>query len=274
MTFKKISIAPRIDRPHSRNVMPSGYPKSIGPFIYFDHLGPFEFPKNRPVYIPPHPHAGIATISYMLAGEGSHKDSLGNALVLEPKRVNWMNTGNGIVHSEGTSEAFSNSGGKLLGFQIWIMGSDRERSSGATFQSYSSAELPSIRSKKTVIQLIAGEYLQLSSPVVTDQNLLLMSIESEGDEIDLVFNPENEYLIYSLEGAFVAKDTSYAIGEGLVVTGLENLNIKINKEAKLVVAGGQTLTSAPLFNGSLVAGSYGELQDYIEKLNTQGFGTL
>ncbi len=274
MALKKINIAPRFDRPHSRNVMPSGYPKSIGPFIYFDHLGPFEFAKNRSVYIPPHPHAGIATISYMLAGEGNHKDSLGNALMLEPGRVNWMNAGNGIIHSEGTSKAFSGAGGKLLGFQIWIMGSDRERINEATFQTYSSEKLPRIQSGNSYIHLIAGEYLQKSSPIVTDQGLLLLCIESVKDEIDLTIDPANEYLIYCLEGEFAAMDNSFSTGQGLFVTDLERLHITTNNEVKMVIAGGKPLQTSPIFSGSLVAGSYDELQDYIDKLNTQGFGTL
>ncbi|SMG47042.1 hypothetical protein SAMN05661096_03344 [Marivirga sericea] len=274
MSFEKINIAPRFDRPHSRNVMPSGYPKSIGPFIYFDHLGPYNFPKNRSVYIPPHPHAGITTISYMLAGEGNHKDSLGNALVLEPGRVNWMNAGNGIIHSEGTSETFSGQGGKLLGFQIWIMGSDNERSNEATFQTYSSKELPSIQSGKSTIHLIAGKYLERSSPVVTDQELLLMCIEAKQDDVDLVFDSTHEYLIYSLEGGFEAKETSFSTGEGLIVTNLETLRIKAVNEVKVVIAGGKPIETLPIFSGSLVAGSHDELQDYMDKLNTQGFGVL
>lgn len=274
MELKRINITPRFDRPHSRNVMPSGYPKSIGPFIYFDHLGPFEFPKNRPVFIPPHPHAGIATISYMLAGEGDHKDSLGNSLTLEPKRVNWMNAGNGIIHSEGTSKAFSETGGKLLGFQIWIMGSDNERSSEATFQSYSSEELPRIQSGRTHFHLIAGDYLEWSSPVITDQELLLMCIESESDDINLSLDPKNEYLIYSLEGEFEAKGTAYSTGQGLVVNDLEKLQITTNSEVKIVVAGGKPLQSEPIFSGSLVAGSRDELNRFIDRLNSEDFSHL
>lgn len=271
---KKISIAPGINRPHSRNVLPAGYPKRIGPFIYFDHLGPYDFPKNRSVHIPPHPHAGISTISYLFEGEGNHKDSLGNALEAEPGRVNWMNAGNGIVHSEGTSRSFSTTGGKLLGFQIWILGSDRERSNGATFQTYSREELPSFNSGTSTIHLIAGNYSQQSSPVQTDQELLLMGIESEGEELLLTLDPASEYLIYCLEGEFRVEEHTLRTGEGIIVDATDALSLLANKATRILVAGGKPIPTKPVSSGSLVAGSTEELQAYIDTWNTHGFGSV
>jgi hypothetical protein len=264
----------RPDRPHSKNVMPSGYSKSIGPFIYFDHLGPYAFPKQHPVFIPPHPHTGISTISYMLAGEGHHKDSLGNDLVLEEGRLNWMNAGNGIVHSEGTSRSFSEKGGKLLGFQIWTLGSDEERSNEATFQTFSKEELPGTNEGASEIHLLAGKYRSLESPVQTERDLILFVAILNQDQMTLLLHSEWEYLIYSLDGSFESAGRKHKTGEGLVVDSLNELEISSEENSSIVVLGGPTLGLEPVFNGSLVAGSTEELRIYQNKLYTEGFGKI
>ena len=271
---QSIQIPARLDRPHSRNVMPSGYSKSIGPFIYFDHLGPYAFPKQHPVFIPPHTHAGISTISYMLAGEGHHKDSLGNDLVLEEGRLNWMNSGNGIVHSEGTSKSFSEKGGKLLGFQIWILGSDGERSDQATFQSFSKDELAHLKEGANEIHLLAGHYKGVQSPIQTERGLVLMVANINQNQITLPLHFEWEYLIYSLEGSFESEGRNYKTGEGLVVYHLNDLKISSEEHSSILVLGGSPLGFEPVFNGSLVAGSPEELRFYQRKLHTEGFGNI
>ncbi len=269
---QSIRIPARLDRPHSRNAMPSGYSKTIGPFIYFDHLGPYTFPAQHPVFIPPHPHAGISTISYMLSGEGHYKDSLGNDLVLEKGRLNWMNAGNGIVHSEGTSSSFSEKGGKLLGFQIWILGSEAERCKPATFQTLSKNELPVIKEGASEFHLLAGKYESLVSPIQTARDLVLLVIHLNQDQMTLTLDQEWEYLIYSLEGSFESADKNYQTGEGLVVDNFNELKISSEEYSRILILGGPPLGFEPVFNVSIVAGSPEELCLYQKKLHTQGFG--
>ena len=97
-------------RPHVHQVLPSVWDRPVGPFIFLDVLGPFAFPAGRPVRIPDHPHAGLATISHLVEGEGHHGDSLGHEQVLARGSVNWMAAGSGIVHNEGLSMGFTQTG--------------------------------------------------------------------------------------------------------------------------------------------------------------------
>src|SRR5579859_1307641 len=103
-----------------RRVLPCGERRMIGPFIFFDQMGPITFKAGTGMDVRPHPHIGLATITYLFDGEIQHRDSLGNVQAIKPGEVNWMTAGRGIVHSERTAPDVRERGGPLFGIQLWV----------------------------------------------------------------------------------------------------------------------------------------------------------
>ena len=103
-----------------RRALPSAHRRMVGPFIFFDQMGEAVFNSGEGLDVRPHPHIGLATVTYLLEGEILHRDSVGSKQAIRPGEVNWMTAGSGIVHSERTSDAVRASGGTLFGLQTWV----------------------------------------------------------------------------------------------------------------------------------------------------------
>jgi redox-sensitive bicupin YhaK (pirin superfamily) len=275
--MKRIKSNTGLHRPHSRNVIPAAWPGAIGPYIYFDHLGPFEFPAGREVYIPPHPHTGIATLSYMFEGEGHHRDSLGNDQVLHARRLNYMNAGNGIIHSEGLSENFTKMGGRLSGVQIWFLLSAEERENGARFQSFSETELPGFSHGDGFIStVLVGTHETYSSPVVTHRQLTLMTLASGtgGSSSSVLLRDGWEYLLYVCDGSLHSGDQLFETGEGFTTGNSTHVSISTQGGCKAILMGGPMLNEQPMFNGSFVSVGSKQMEGYIARYSKGQFGIL
>src|SRR6202007_156969 len=103
-----------------RRALPSAHRRMVGPFIFLDQMGPVAFHNGEGLDVRPHPHIGLATVTYLLEGEILHRDSLGSVQAIQPGEVNWMTAGSGIVHSERTSPEIRATGGSLYGLQTWV----------------------------------------------------------------------------------------------------------------------------------------------------------
>ena len=152
-----------------RRALPSSKRQMIGPFIFFDEMGPAEFARGKGIDVRPHPHIGLATITYLFNGAIMHRDSLGTELAIEPGDVNWMKAGRGIVHSERTPEAYrEQEGHPLHGIQAWLaLPKDQERAEPA-FVHYPESTLPEIELDGVSIRLITGQLFGQQSPVAVD----------------------------------------------------------------------------------------------------------
>src|SRR5262245_31368598 len=150
----------------------------VGPFIFFDHLGPMRFPPNVPrsADVRPHPHIGLATVTYLFAGEIMHRDSLGVEQAIRPGEVNWMTAGRGITHSE-RFDPIRKQGGDVHGIQAWVAlpADDEERP--PDFAHHGLAELPKIEGDGLQGRLIAGDAYDRSSPVKTLSPLFYAHLE-------------------------------------------------------------------------------------------------
>ncbi|HGG57928.1 MAG TPA: pirin family protein, partial [Nannocystis exedens] len=125
-----------------RRLLPAQGRRMIGPFIFFDHVGPSELAPGQGLDVRPHPHIGLVTVTYLFAGNLHHRDSLGMQQVLEPGSLNWMTAGRGIVHSERSSEEFRKSGGKLDGIQLWIALPSKKEETKPSFRHYAATSIP------------------------------------------------------------------------------------------------------------------------------------
>ncbi|HTC84649.1 MAG TPA: pirin family protein [Rhizomicrobium sp.] len=148
-------------------LLPQVARRSIGPFVFFDYFGPVDFAPGRGLDVRPHPHIGLATVTYLFDGSMMHRDTLGSALEIQPGDVNWMTAGRGIAHSERTGEAVRAAGHRMHGIQSWVGLPQADEEAPPAFQHFGAAELPQRNDKNVTLRLIAGTAFGLTSPVKT-----------------------------------------------------------------------------------------------------------
>src|SRR5690348_7710186 len=148
-------------------VLPSPARKLIGPFIFFDHMGPAAFPPGRGIDVRPHPHIGLATVTYLFEGEIVHRDSLGSHQPIRPGDVNWMTAGRGIAHSERTGAELRQMGSRLDGLQLWVALPLRHEETDPDFHHHPARDLPSVIIAGTRVRVLAGAAFGETSPVRT-----------------------------------------------------------------------------------------------------------
>jgi redox-sensitive bicupin YhaK (pirin superfamily) len=153
-------------------VLPYAPRRMVGPFIFFDHMGPAEFQAGFPrnVDVRPHPHIGLSTLSYLFEGEMTHRDSTGVTQPIRPGEVNWMTAGRGVTHSE-RFERLRAEGGRMNGIQTWIALPTEDEEIAPSFAHYGAGDLPAYESEGLHARLIAGEAFGARSPVATHSPL-------------------------------------------------------------------------------------------------------
>jgi len=156
--------------------LPTRQRRLVGPFCFLDHLGPAELVPGRAMDVRPHPHIGLATVSYLFAGEVMHRDSLGSTQLIQPGAVNWMNAGRGIAHSERTPEALRTTTSRLHLLQLWVALPQAEEESEPTFQHCPASTLPELTRSDARIRVLAGSAFGVTAPVRTHSPLFFVEV--------------------------------------------------------------------------------------------------
>jgi hypothetical protein len=181
-------------------VLPTARRKLVGPFIFFDHIGPVAFEPGRGIDVRPHPHINLATVTYLFEGELVHRDSLGSLQAIRPGAINWMTAGSGIVHSERTGPELRKAGSRLHGLQLWVALPQAQEEAEPDFRHYPAAGLPELRKAGARVRVLAGTAYGAASPVKTLSPLLYVeAMIPAGGELPL---PEEhvERAAYVVEG--------------------------------------------------------------------------
>ena len=175
-----------------RRSLPTAKKRMIGPFIFWDHMGPIDTQAHGAMVVPPHPHIGLSTLTWLLQGEILHRDSLGSEVVIKPGEVNWMTSGAGITHSER-----SISQGLLEGIQIWIALPKGEEGRSPSFHHYDISEIPYFEKDDILWHLIAGDCFNHKSPVEVYSSLFLLQGLSQKDHnFHFQLGQEDEAALY------------------------------------------------------------------------------
>jgi redox-sensitive bicupin YhaK (pirin superfamily) len=148
-------------------LLPQMARRSIGPFVFFDYFGPVDFAPGKGIDVRPHPHIGLATVTYLFEGSQMHRDTLGSVQEIKPGDVNWMTAGRGIAHSERTGDAVRAAGHRLHGIQSWVGLPQADEEAPPEFHHVGVADLPEREDKGVTLRLIAGSAFGLTSPVRT-----------------------------------------------------------------------------------------------------------
>jgi redox-sensitive bicupin YhaK (pirin superfamily) len=179
-------------------VLPFAPHRMVGPFIFLDHMGPADFAPGRGIDVRPHPHIGLATVTYLFDGEILHRDNLGYAQPIRPGEVNWMTAGRGIVHSERSDAPVRARGGRLHGLQSWVALPETAEEADPSFAHYAATSLPRFEQSGARGTLIAGTAYGLTSDVTTFSPMFYVDLVlAPGARIDLPDHDERAAYIVS-----------------------------------------------------------------------------
>lgn len=223
-----------------RRVLPARERRMVGPFIFFDHMGPAEFPPGEGIQVRPHPHIGIATVTYLFEGEIMHRDSLGYVQPIQSGAVNLMTAGRGIVHSERAGDDLHETS-RLHGIQSWMALPDADEETDPAFQHYPAADLPVLDINGVSVTVIIGEAYDHASPVhAYSSTLYLECLMPEGSELSL---PDNypELAAYVVTGNVTIDGDPYATGVMAVARSNASMVLRANEESRVMVIGGEAL---------------------------------
>lgn len=223
-----------------RRVLPTRERRMVGPFIFFDHMGPAEFPPGQGIQVRPHPHIGISTVTYLFEGEIIHRDDLGYVQPIQCGAVNLMTAGSGIVHSERAGDDLHETS-RLHGIQSWMALPDDEEECDASFHHYPAADLPDIEVDGVNVRVIIGEAYGHASPVHTySSTLYLECVMPQGSELTLPVDYP-EIAAYVVSGGITIDDRDY--GAGVMAVGREGvpLTLTTTQESRVMVIGGDPL---------------------------------
>ncbi|MEZ5870497.1 MAG: pirin family protein [Nitratireductor sp.] len=238
-------IVPRvrdIDGFEVRRALPAPKRQMVGPFIFFDQVGPVEFLTGQGIDVRPHPHIGLATVTYLVEGEFCHRDSLGTSQLIRPGDVNWMIAGKGITHSERTSEATRLGGHKLSGIQTWVALPEDAEEIDASFEHHGKASLPLIEGEGKSVRLILGDAWGAVSPVTTSSRMFYAdAVLKAGAKLPLPQDHEDRG-IYVLEGSLRIAGELFEAGRMMVFRPGDAMAVIAGEAgARIMVLGGDTM---------------------------------
>ncbi len=266
-----------------KRVLPHMSKKMVGPFIFFDHMGPTDFEPGTGINVRPHPHIGLSTLTYLFKGSILHRDSLGTHLEIFPGDVNWMTAGNGIVHSERETFEVRANPHHIDGLQCWVALPENMSELSPSFQHVKKSELPHLIHEGIMMRLIVGEAFGLSSPVKTYSPMFYLDVAA--CENSMITRPnfdvqssENSKLahecgIYVVEGEVSISGVTFKKGE-FILLEQNDIEILMLQSGRLIILGGEKFENLPHITWNFVAYSKDRISQAIDDWREQRFAKV
>jgi redox-sensitive bicupin YhaK (pirin superfamily) len=224
-----------------RRALPHARRRMVGPFIFFDHFGPAVFRDGQGIDVRPHPHIGLATVTFLFDGEIMHRDSLGTAVPIRPGAVNWMTAGRGIVHSERTTPDHRSAGERLHGLQCWVALPKDDEEVAPGFHHEDQAALPVVSGDGKTVRIVAGSLYGKRSPVPTLCDTLFADATlAPGTTLPFDATTE-ERALYIVSGEIDIAGDRFAPGQLLILRPGDDITLTAATEARVVLVGGATM---------------------------------
>mgnify|MGYP001826392157 CR=1 FL=1 len=223
-----------------RRVLPAIKRRMVGPFVFFDHMGPAVFPPGKGIAVRPHPHIGLATITYLFEGQIMHRDNLGYVQAIEAGAVNLMTAGRGIAHSERAGDDLEETS-RLHGIQSWMALPIAEEEREPDFVHYPAAELPELDVDGCTIRIIMGECFGQRSSVTTYSETLYMECVMPAGKQVTIPGDAPELAAYIVSGEVSVAGENFGDGVMLVAKPGEALRLAANQDARVMILGGEPL---------------------------------
>jgi len=223
-----------------RRVLPASMARSVGPFVFFDEMGPADFPSGQGINVRPHPHIGLATVTFLFEGEIIHRDSLGFVQAIQPGAVNLMTAGEGIVHSERTSEERLRTGQRLHGLQVWMALPEDQQEMEPSFVHHPQSDLPVIEDGEVVTTVIIGSYRGETSPVAVQAETLYLALSMEAGAAHDLDTAADRLAVYVVSGQLSIGQHAVNPGE-MAVLAVSRVDLRAETASRIVVIGGEDL---------------------------------
>lgn len=237
-------------------LLPFRQKRSVGPFVFIDHMGPAKLNERQNVDVLPHPHIGLSTLTYLFEGSIMHRDSIGSEVEIQPGAVNWMTAGKGVVHSERTSEHLRHSDKTLHGLQIWVALPKQLEQCEPSFHHIPKHEIPEWTNNNLTFKLIAGEAFQKKSPVPVYSPLYFIEIAStKTSQVNIGEHLYGESALYILKGSVIAEGNTFHEKQFLVATNISLCSFQLAENSIVYVFGGPAFPEERYIDWNFVSSS-------------------
>ena len=254
-----------------RRLLPSVARRTVGPFVFFDHMGPADFPPGVGIDVRPHPHIGLATVTYLFEGAIEHRDSLGSVQRITAGAVNWMTAGRGIVHSERSPQDMRRTGGRMQGIQTWLALPRELEGCEPAFVHHPAASLPVIEMPGVTMRLIAGSAFDRTSPVAVASSMFYIAVEMEAGASFVLPDEYAERAVYPLSGDISINEGALAAGSMAVLNPSEPVTIQALSPTRLMLLGGAPLDGERFLWWNFVASDRAAIEEASERWRRGGF---
>ena len=243
-----------------KRALPFRNKRMVGPFIFWDQMGPGEFLTGQGIDVRPHPHIGLSTVTYLFDGSMDHKDSLGNDIRIKPGDLNLMTAGSGIVHSERTGSDVREGPSNLYGIQSWVAQPEKDEAGSPAFEHVSKESLPVFDEQGVEGRVILGEFQGLQSPVKTQWDTLYVDVALDENAVLKIPKMTEERALYVLNGAIEIGGVQYKAQQMMVLNPGDDIVVKALEPLRLMILGGATMDSKRYIWWNFVASSKERLE--------------
>jgi redox-sensitive bicupin YhaK (pirin superfamily) len=257
-----------------RRALPAAERQMVGPFIFFDQFGPVLMKAGQGVDVRPHPHIGLATVTWLFDGAIYHRDSLGSAQPIAPGELNWMTAGRGIVHSERTAAPDLARERNVFGIQSWVALPKHHEETAPNFEHVAMDRLPLITAKGISARIVAGSLYGATSPVRTHSDLFYADVQMEaGAALPLPVEHE-ERGVYVAEGEVDVAGQHFAAGRLLVFRPGDAITLRTRTNARLILLGGEPMDGPRHIWWNFVSSSRERIETAREDWKQKRFGLV
>lgn len=222
-------------------VLPSIARRSVGPFVFFDHMGPATLPAGTGMDVRPHPHIHLSTVTYLFEGEILHRDSLGSEQIIRPGAVNWMTAGRGIVHSERTPPQARAQDKRLHGLQLWVAHPREHEDVDPAFAHYPAESLPEVAVGAVSVRVLAGTAYGVTSPVKTLSTLFYVEARLRAGETLALPEAYQERAVYLVDGVLGCGEDRIEARRMLVFRTGADAKVTAAADSRIAILGGAPL---------------------------------
>lgn len=244
---------------------PAAMGSLMSPFLLLDEMGPADYAPGQAVGAPWHPHRGFETVTYMLAGEMEHEDSVGSKGVITPGDVQWMTAGKGIIHSELPTKKMMDEGGLMHGFQIWVNLPAKDKMMNPRYQDITSDDSPTIEKDGVWARVIAGECLGIESSIDTVIPITYVHVKMEsGSSLDKNLDEELNGMIYVFKGEVSIEGKSVKDGSLALLSAGSEVKIEAKEQSEFLILAGPELNEPIARYGPFVMNTREEILQAID----------
>lgn len=253
-------------------LLPFRQKRMVGPFIYIDHMGPVHLSEKENFDVPPHPHIGLSTLTFLFNGSIMHRDTLGNEVEIKPGAVNWMTAGKGIVHSERTPEYLRHAKITMHGLQIWVALPKELEEMEPQFSHVEEKEIPTWSEGDLRFKLVAGEAFGRKSPVPVFSKLYMLEVKSNTKQsVNIGDQLYGESGLYILEGAIESEGNIYEPKQLLVAKESSLCDFTIHANSTIYIFGGEPFPEERFIDWNFVSTSKERIEEAKQKWEEQSF---